>query len=137
MNESKSLLSQKLSDAASYLDAGQKKEARQSLRDALTLDRNNLKTWELLWQAAYNEEEEIRCLKRILAIKPNHAEAKQRMAFLESSSTGSLNDNSSFYVEPKSQPSSRSKSSRSSSRLSLRHGIRSSPQAGLHWANTL
>ena len=118
MNKSGSPLNQKLQDATTYLEAGQKKEARQVLREALSLDRKNLKTWELLWQAAYNEEEELRCVKRILAIKPNHKEAKQRLALLQST-TGTdtfSSDNSSFYTEPKSRPQIRKTSKRTSFR---------------------
>jgi len=117
MNRSGSLLNQKLQDATEYLASGQKKEARQALREALALDRKNLKTWELLWQAAYNEEEELRCVKRILAIKPNHKEAKQRMAALQGIGAGSMShENSSRYSEPISQPAAQKAARRSSSR---------------------
>ncbi len=89
MNGSGDLLNAKLRDAAEFLKAGQKKEARRVLREALELDRNNVATWELLWRATYNVKEELHCLNRILAIDPNHISAKQRLAVLQSVSGGS------------------------------------------------
>ncbi len=79
-------LSAKLRDAADLLNAGQKKEARRLLREALEMDRNNLATWELLWRAVYNVKEEMHCLNRILAIDPNHSAARQRLVALKSTS---------------------------------------------------
>jgi hypothetical protein len=81
-------LDAKLRDAAELLKAGQKKEARRLLREALDIDRNNLATWELLWRATYNVKEELHCLNRILAIDPNHAAAKRRLAAIHSSTPG-------------------------------------------------
>ena len=72
-----------LHDADEHLSAGRKKEARKVLREALELDRNNMETWELLWRAAYNMDEEIFSLKHILSIDPNHPAAKQRLAVLQ------------------------------------------------------
>ena len=72
-----------LQEAADHLDAGRKKEARKLLREALDLDRNNLETWELLWRASYNMDEEITSLKHILRIDPKHAAARQRLAVLQ------------------------------------------------------
>jgi tetratricopeptide (TPR) repeat protein len=74
----------KLQEATELLNAGRKKEARQVLREALALDNKNLKTWELIWRATYNVEEELLCLKRILAIDPKHPSAKRRLAELQS-----------------------------------------------------
>jgi len=73
-----------LDDAAELIRSGQKKEARKLLREILHNDRNNLKAWELLWQTAYNVDEEIICLKHILEINPNHASAKKRYAAIRS-----------------------------------------------------
>src|SRR5689334_1979424 len=70
-------------EAAKLLKDGHKDEAREVLRQALELDRNNLKTWELLWQAANNMDEEVISLKRILHLDPRHAAAKKRMAALK------------------------------------------------------
>lgn len=88
MNNSGDPIGAKLRDAGEFLRAGQKKEARRVLREALDLDRNNLATWELLSRATYNVNEELHCLKRILAIDPNHAEAKRRLAAIRSAPTG-------------------------------------------------
>jgi hypothetical protein len=65
------------------------------LREALAMDRNNLATWELLLRATNNVKEELHCLNRILAIDPNHAFAKRRLAALRSSSRGSPKQSSS------------------------------------------
>jgi hypothetical protein len=89
MNPSGASLNEKLRDAAELLRAGQKKEARRILREALEMDRNNLATWELLWRAVYNVREEMHCLNRILAIDPNHPAAKRRMEALRSASRAS------------------------------------------------
>lgn len=88
MNDFGDPIGAKLRDAAEFLRAGQKKEARKALRAALDLDRNNLATWELLSRATYNSQEELHCLKRILAIDPNHAEAKRRLAAIRSAPAG-------------------------------------------------
>jgi len=82
-------LDERLREAADLLDAGQKKEARRVLREALDMDRNNLATWELLLRATYNVKEEMHCLKRILAIDPNHASAKRRLESLQPASARS------------------------------------------------
>ncbi|HEY5730841.1 MAG TPA: hypothetical protein VIS72_12370, partial [Anaerolineales bacterium] len=87
MNDFGDPLNAKLRDAAEFLEAGRKKEARKVLREALNMDRNSLATWELLWRATYNVKEELHCLNRILAIDPNHAAAKQRLAAIRSTST--------------------------------------------------
>ena len=83
MNNFGNSLDSILQEAADHLDAGRKKEARKLLREALDLDRNNLETWELLWRAAYNMDEEITSLKHILRIDPKHAAARQRLAVLQ------------------------------------------------------
>jgi hypothetical protein len=115
MNTFGGSLDEKLRDAAELLKAGQKKEARQLLREALSMDRNNLATWELLWRAAYNIEEELRCLKRILAINPNHKEARQRFASLRPADVGAA-ERDSQPLTTSSQVSSRETFKRSSSR---------------------
>src|SRR5262245_37414295 len=72
-------------NAAEHLDAGRKEQARELLREALELDRNNLVTWELLWRAANTTEEEIISLKRILRINAKHVAARTRLAVLQPS----------------------------------------------------
>jgi hypothetical protein len=86
MNDFGDTLDAKLSSADELLRSGRKKEARRILRDALAMDRDNLATWELLLRAAYDVREEQHCLNRILAIDPNHAAARSRLAALRSSS---------------------------------------------------
>ena len=83
MNNSDSSLSNLLRDAAEHLKAGRKDAARAVLQEALSLDRNNLATWELLWRAAHNLDEELFSLKRILRIDPQHAAARKRLAVLQ------------------------------------------------------
>jgi len=83
MNNFESSLQQLLSEAVDHLDAGRKKDARRVLKEALAMDRNNLATWELLWRAAYNIEEELFSLKHILQIDPRHTAAKKQFAALQ------------------------------------------------------
>jgi len=73
----------KLTQAAEEIKAGRKKEARTLLRDVLVNDINNLEAWELLVEAAFNPDEEIYCLNRILNIRPNHPWAAERLAALK------------------------------------------------------
>lgn len=80
-----------LCDAEEHLDAGRKEAARDVLREALNLDRNNLMTWELLWRAANNQEEELYSLKRILSIDPKHGAARNRLAALQPAGTTKIN----------------------------------------------
>jgi hypothetical protein len=72
-----------LREAATLLGSGQKDEAREVLRQALALDRNNLETWELLWKAAYTPQEELSSVRHILKLNPKHAAAKKRLAELK------------------------------------------------------
>jgi len=83
MNNFNDTLDKLLDDATEHLNAGRKNEARDVLRNALALDRDNLATWELLWRAANNTEEEISSLKRILRIDPRHAAARNRLGVLQ------------------------------------------------------
>ena len=83
MNNFDGALATMLRDAAEHLTAGRKQEAREVLREALAMDRNNLATWELLWRAAYNSEEEVFSLKRMLSIDPQHAAARKRLEALQ------------------------------------------------------
>jgi len=107
---------EKLHDAAEFLKAGQKKEARRILREVLSTDRNNLPAWELLWRAAYNTREELICLNHILAIDPNHTSAKRRYAMIRSTDDGSQLSQTSSTVFNPSRTSSNTSSKRSSSR---------------------
>jgi hypothetical protein len=103
-------LNKLLDDAAEHLNAGRKDAAREVLQQALNLDRNNLATWELLWRAAYNLEEELFSLKRILRIDPKHGAAKQRLAALQpAGATRSIS-------QPLAQPTSQRPASRSRKR---------------------
>lgn len=106
MNNSARSLTTLQREAAEYLDAGQKQAARNLLEEALQLDRNNLVTWELLWHAAYTQEEELISLRRILKLNPKHAEARQRLTTLQPTA---MHDSL-------SAPASRTGSRRSSSR---------------------
>lgn len=91
MNNFNRSLDKLLRDASAHLDAGRKEVAREVLREALSLDRNNLQTWELLWRAANNLEEELYSLKRILSIDPKHSAARSRLAALQPAGTTKIN----------------------------------------------
>jgi len=107
MNYFDNSLDSMLHDADEHLNAGRKKEARKILREALDLDRNHLETWELLWRAAYNVDEELSSLKRILSIDPNHSAARQRLAVLQPARLKKSDS------QPISRPTSRRPSRRS------------------------
>jgi len=89
MNNFSNPLNATLDDAADFLRAGQTKEARQVLKEILHNDRNNLPAWELLLQTANNVDDELICLKNILALNPKHASAKKRYAEIRSLNKGS------------------------------------------------
>jgi len=110
MNNFDSSLDNLQQDAADHLNAGRKKEAREVLRSALDLERDNLATWELLWRAAYNVEEELSSLKHILKINPRHAAARKRLAALQPAGV----------KKSDSQPLSRASSRRPASRRNRR-----------------
>jgi hypothetical protein len=110
MNNSNNSLNTLLREAAEHLKAGRKQEAREILREALAMDRKNLATWELLWQASYNIEEEVSSLKHILALDPHHAAARRRYAVLQPAAVKNSN----------SQPLARTAPKRKSSRTNRR-----------------
>jgi hypothetical protein len=74
----------KLRQAAELIQGGHKDEARQLLRDILVADPNNLPAWELLSYATHNIKEETYCMERILALRPDHGRARQRLAEIRS-----------------------------------------------------
>ena len=102
MNNFDASLPTLLQEAAEHLNAGRKQDARAVLREALDMDRNNLMTWELLWRAAQNVDEEIFSLKRILSIDPRHAAARKRLAALQPDGVRKKSDS-----QPISRPASR------------------------------
>jgi len=118
MNNFDRSLGELLRDAAEHLKADRKDAAREVLREALDLDRNNLATWELLWHAAYNIEEEAFSLKRILSIDPRHVAAKKRLSALQPA--GVKKSNSQPLPRPAARrPASRMKRQQASTLLLL------------------
>lgn len=101
INDYESSLDRLLREAADHLNAGEKDEAREVLREALALDQDNLSTWELLWRAAYTPREEMVSVKRILSLDPKHAEAKKRLSALQAAGVGKS------VSEPRSSPVTR------------------------------
>jgi hypothetical protein len=122
MNNFGSSLESILQEAAEHLDAGRKKEARKLLREALDLDRDNLETWELLWRAAYDMDEEIASLKHILRIDPKHAAARQRMAILQPEAS-LRSDSQPLAHSSTRRPSSRRRRQQASALLLLLGGL--------------
>jgi hypothetical protein len=70
---------EKIRQAKTAIEEGQKTLARQLLREILIAENNNLAAWELLAQATKNDEERVYCLKRILDIRPNHPWAGEQL----------------------------------------------------------
>ena len=118
MNNFDSSLNKLLRDAAEHLNAGRKDAARAVLREALDMDRNNLATWELLWRAAQNPDEELFSLKRILSIDPKHMAARKRLAARQPSGV-TTSDSQPLARKTSPRPASRRKSRQASTLLLL------------------
>ncbi len=110
-------------DATDHMNAGRKLEAREILQEALALDHNNLKTWELLWQAANNLEEEVVSLKRILRINPRHAAAKKRLAELQPTAATQRIDSQPLARKSTPRPASRQRRQQASTLLLFLGGL--------------
>lgn len=68
--------------AAELIKRGEKRQAGQILRGILRQDQDNAQGWWLLSLTQEDRDKAIRCLERVLAIDPNHAGAKKRLAAL-------------------------------------------------------
>ena len=77
--------------AANYVNTGKKKEAREILRNILSIDNRNERAWMIFADAAEKKEHEIKCLINVLKINPNNEEAKQRLFLLNNSITDNEN----------------------------------------------
>jgi hypothetical protein len=106
-----------LREASEHLAAGRKEEAREILRQALALDRNNVTTWELLWKAAYTTQEELSSVNHILKLDPKHAAAKKRLKELRRLGVTKTNS------QPRSRTSTRRQRSQQSTLLLLLVGV--------------
>jgi hypothetical protein len=95
----------KLRQAAEFLSAGQKRDARLLIRDLLAADENNLAAWELLFQASYSVDEQVFCLERLLKLQPNHPWARQQLERAKAStSIGTGMGNSHLGQSPQKVP---------------------------------
>jgi len=74
---------EKFRQVASLIQAGQKEQAHQILREILLKDNNNLTAWELLSRTTNNKAEQVYCLKRILSIQPDQTWARKELDLLE------------------------------------------------------
>ena len=70
----------KLRQVAEFIRTERQNDARLLLREVLIADRNNLLAWELLFHVAQNQEEKTYCLRAILALRPDHPWARQKLA---------------------------------------------------------
>jgi predicted nucleic acid-binding Zn ribbon protein len=68
--------------AISYVNTGKKKEAREILRNILSIDNRNEKAWMIFAEAAEKRKDELECLKNVLNINPNNEVAKQKLFLL-------------------------------------------------------
>jgi len=122
MNNFDNSLSKLLRDASEHLNAGRKEVARELLREALELDRNHLATWELLWRAANNRDEELSSVKHILKINPRHVAAKKRLGELQPVGATKI-DSQPLARKTGKRPTSRRKREQGSALLLLLGGL--------------
>lgn len=66
-----------LEEASRALRAGDDTRARLLLRDVLRSNPNNPRAWQLAYAASRTERERATCLKRWLALEPEHPEARR------------------------------------------------------------
>jgi len=64
------------------LKAGNVKEARRILQEVIAKDSGNVAAWELLYRVAFNDDERVFILNRILKLAPGHPQALQQLADL-------------------------------------------------------
>jgi hypothetical protein len=72
-----------LEAAAKALKAGDINEARSILRGLIAKDPGNKAVWELVYQAANNDDERIYSLKEILKLDPGNQGALEKLAGLQ------------------------------------------------------
>ena len=66
-----------LREAGEHLAAGRKDEAREALRQALGLDREQPHPWELLWKAAYHSRRRVLQCQNILKTGPETSRSEK------------------------------------------------------------
>ncbi len=72
-----------LAAASNALKTGDLKEARRILRLLAVKDPRNVAVWELFYQASYNDDERMNCLRTILKLAPGHEIAAKALSELE------------------------------------------------------
>lgn len=75
-------IKQALNDAVENFQRGNHEQARQIVAQILKRAPDSEEAWILASQLAKNEQEEIHILKRLLAIKPDHQVARERLNLL-------------------------------------------------------
>ena len=72
-----------LDQAISSIKAGNKSQGRQLLIQVLEQDSKNELAWLWLSQCVSNTEQKLDCLKRVLEINPNNAQAKEEITRIQ------------------------------------------------------
>lgn len=76
-----------LVEAYKFIRGGQFKAARQNLRQAIKNNPNSQRAWLLMSMAVTDAAQQQECLRRVLSLNPNNAEAQQRLAQLQPAAT--------------------------------------------------
>jgi tetratricopeptide (TPR) repeat protein len=72
-----------IKEAVEAIQKGDRRRARRLLGQVVNADPDNLSAWWYLAAALEDSEQRIHCLKQVLRIQPDHAEAKQVLSQLE------------------------------------------------------
>ena len=72
-----------LEQAVAFIKAGNKSQGRQLLIQVLAQDSKNELAWLWLSQCVSSNEQKLDCLKRVLGINPNNAQAKEEIARIQ------------------------------------------------------
>jgi hypothetical protein len=75
-------LSDKLEQAISLIKSGQKQQASQLLAELLKIDSKNETAWLWMSLAVNDKQQQLYCLKKVLAINPNNPSAQKALAHL-------------------------------------------------------
>ncbi|MBN1121280.1 MAG: tetratricopeptide repeat protein [Anaerolineae bacterium] len=72
-----------IKEAVAAIQNGDRRRARRLLGQVVNVEPDNLSAWWYLAAALEDSEQRIHCLKQVLRIQPDHAEAKQVLSQLE------------------------------------------------------
>lgn len=77
-------MNEQLQQARQAMESGNRAQSQIILAKLLKTEPNNSDAWFLLSEMAVSDEQRTAFLRRVLALNPNHAQAKQKLAEIES-----------------------------------------------------